>query len=203
MSYASSAGSHRVTRLSSASRCPHAEQVLELGYQRLITIRSRPARSHLQASWRRNSPQPQSEMAFASLRLRTMFLTARSSITITSLSRTRRVLARCRKSRRASRTLRLARATFALALARLAEPRWQRRRAGRALKSSRPAARGTGFSPARRPGHPPEVLVTDTGPRDTGPRDLADRFQQRWLEHNPFAATMYGIPGYDHLLPDE
>ena len=38
---------------------------------------------------------------------------------------------------------------------------------------------------------------------DTSPRDLADRFQQRWLEHNPFAATMYGIPGYDHLLPDE
>ena len=38
---------------------------------------------------------------------------------------------------------------------------------------------------------------------DTAPRDLADRFQQRWLEHNPFAATMYGIPGYDHLLPDE
>src|SRR5438270_12372422 len=62
----------RVDRLSSASRCPHAEQVLELGYQRLITIRSRPARSHLRASWRRNSPQPQSEMAFASLRLRTL-----------------------------------------------------------------------------------------------------------------------------------
>ena len=38
---------------------------------------------------------------------------------------------------------------------------------------------------------------------DTGPRDLADRFQRRWLEHNPFAATVYGIPGYDHLLPDE
>jgi uncharacterized protein (DUF885 family) len=38
---------------------------------------------------------------------------------------------------------------------------------------------------------------------DTSPTDLADRFQQRWLEHNPFAATMYGIPGYDHLLPDE
>jgi len=33
--------------------------------------------------------------------------------------------------------------------------------------------------------------------------DLADRFHQRWLEANPFAATMYGIPGYDHLVPDE
>src|SRR5215472_1521642 len=37
----------------------------------------------------------------------------------------------------------------------------------------------------------------------SAPRDLADRFHQRWLSENPFAATMYGIPGYDHLLPDE
>jgi uncharacterized protein (DUF885 family) len=42
--------------------------------------------------------------------------------------------------------------------------------------------------------------VTDPTPV---PRDLADRFHQRWLEEYPFAATMYGIPGYDHLLPDE
>ncbi|HTX26971.1 MAG TPA: DUF885 domain-containing protein [Streptosporangiaceae bacterium] len=34
-------------------------------------------------------------------------------------------------------------------------------------------------------------------------RDLADRFHRRWLEENPFAATMYGIPGYDDLVPDE
>jgi uncharacterized protein (DUF885 family) len=34
-------------------------------------------------------------------------------------------------------------------------------------------------------------------------RDLADRFHQRWLEQNPFAASMYGIPGYDDLVPDE
>lgn len=34
-------------------------------------------------------------------------------------------------------------------------------------------------------------------------RDLADRFHERWLRANPFAATMYGIPGYDHLLPDD
>jgi len=37
----------------------------------------------------------------------------------------------------------------------------------------------------------------------TPARDLADRFHQRWLEANPFAATMYGIPGYDDLVPDE
>jgi uncharacterized protein (DUF885 family) len=33
-------------------------------------------------------------------------------------------------------------------------------------------------------------------------RDLADRFHERWLHANPFSATMYGIPGYDDLLPD-
>jgi uncharacterized protein (DUF885 family) len=33
--------------------------------------------------------------------------------------------------------------------------------------------------------------------------DLADRFHRRWLEVNPFTATMYGIPGYDDLVPDE
>ena len=37
----------------------------------------------------------------------------------------------------------------------------------------------------------------------TDVRDLADRFHQRWLEHNPFAASSYGIPGYDDLVPDE
>src|SRR6516162_7872320 len=36
----------------------------------------------------------------------------------------------------------------------------------------------------------------------TPARDLADRFHMRWLRANPFAATMYGIPGYDDLLPD-
>jgi uncharacterized protein (DUF885 family) len=37
----------------------------------------------------------------------------------------------------------------------------------------------------------------------TSARDLADRFHQRWLTENPFAASMYGIPGYDDLTPDE
>jgi len=37
----------------------------------------------------------------------------------------------------------------------------------------------------------------------TTARDLADRFHERWLHANPFAATMYGIPGYDGLLPDD
>jgi uncharacterized protein (DUF885 family) len=37
----------------------------------------------------------------------------------------------------------------------------------------------------------------------TSARDLADRVHRRWLEENPFAATMFGIPGYDDLVPDE
>ena len=34
-------------------------------------------------------------------------------------------------------------------------------------------------------------------------RELADRFHTRWLEVHPFAATSYGISGYDHLVPDD
>jgi uncharacterized protein (DUF885 family) len=37
----------------------------------------------------------------------------------------------------------------------------------------------------------------------TSARELADRVHRRWLDENPFAATMYGIPGYDDLVPDE
>ncbi|MCW2891129.1 MAG: hypothetical protein JWO75_618 [Actinomycetia bacterium] len=37
----------------------------------------------------------------------------------------------------------------------------------------------------------------------TEARNLADRFHARWLHANPFAATMYGIPGYDDQLPDD
>ncbi len=37
----------------------------------------------------------------------------------------------------------------------------------------------------------------------TSARDLSDRFHRRWLATNPFAASMYGIPGYDDLVPDE
>lgn len=34
-------------------------------------------------------------------------------------------------------------------------------------------------------------------------RDLADGFHERWLATNPFAATNYGIPGYDDRVPDD
>jgi uncharacterized protein (DUF885 family) len=33
--------------------------------------------------------------------------------------------------------------------------------------------------------------------------DLAERFHASWLESHPFAATTYGVPGYDHLMPDD
>ncbi len=45
--------------------------------------------------------------------------------------------------------------------------------------------------------------MTETEGPASPVRDLADRFHRRWLEENPFAATMYGIPGYDDLVPDE
>ena len=107
-----------VVKLGSASRCPHAEQVLELGYQRPVTIRCRPALAALYSSIWRKVPHPQSQMALARDRFRIMLFTARSSITITSWSRTRAVEVRCRKSVRDARTFRCARATFALALTR-------------------------------------------------------------------------------------
>lgn len=34
-------------------------------------------------------------------------------------------------------------------------------------------------------------------------RELADSFHERWLARNPFAASMYGIPGYDGQVPDD
>ena len=34
-------------------------------------------------------------------------------------------------------------------------------------------------------------------------RELADRFHARWLGVHPLAATSYGIPGFDHLVPDD
>ena len=58
-------------RLRSASRCPHAEQVLDEGYQRLITTRLRPYCWHGTRAGGELA-QPQSAMARARCRLRTM-----------------------------------------------------------------------------------------------------------------------------------
>jgi len=59
-----------VLRLSSASRCPHAEQVFELGYQRSTATTVRPCHWALYSSMDRNSAQPVQEIARASRRLR-------------------------------------------------------------------------------------------------------------------------------------
>ena len=112
----------RVFKLKLARRYPHAEHVLADGCHRSITMRCRPVLAALYSSMARKVPHPQSEIALASLRLRTMFFTARSSRTITLWSRTRLVEVRWRKSVRAARTFRWARAALALALARLADP---------------------------------------------------------------------------------
>ena len=69
----------RTSRLSSARTCPHAEHIFELGNHRSITITRRPYRAALYSSISLKLPHPQSEIALATLRLRTMFLTARSS----------------------------------------------------------------------------------------------------------------------------
>jgi uncharacterized protein (DUF885 family) len=45
--------------------------------------------------------------------------------------------------------------------------------------------------------------MTDREGCMTAAGELADRVHRRWLEENPFAASMYGIPGYDDLVPDE
>jgi hypothetical protein len=52
---------------------PHAEHVLDDGYHRSITIRCRPYLAALYSSISRKVPHPQSAIARASLRLRTMF----------------------------------------------------------------------------------------------------------------------------------
>ena len=61
----------RALRLSSASRCPHAEQVFELGYQRSTATDGPAVPLRLVLQHDRNSAQPVLEIARASRRLRT------------------------------------------------------------------------------------------------------------------------------------
>ena len=74
----------RVSRLSSARTCPHAEHIFELGNHRSITITRRPHRAALYSSIALKVPHPQSAIAFATRRFCIMFLTARSSMLIRS-----------------------------------------------------------------------------------------------------------------------
>jgi uncharacterized protein (DUF885 family) len=36
-----------------------------------------------------------------------------------------------------------------------------------------------------------------------GVRELTDAFHERWLATHPFAASVYGVPGYDDRVPDD
>src|SRR5262249_57531709 len=62
---------------------------------------------------------------------------------------------------------------------------------------------GLGFSRAwqAEAGRTTVTMVVEGGMNSV--HDLADRVHRRWLEENPFAATLYGISGYDDLVPDE
>ena len=37
----------------------------------------------------------------------------------------------------------------------------------------------------------------------SGVREMADGFHERWLATHPFAASIYGVPGYDGRVPDD
>ena len=37
----------------------------------------------------------------------------------------------------------------------------------------------------------------------SGVREMADAFHERWLATHPFAASIYGVPGYDDRVPDD
>ena len=102
--------------------CPQSEHRLLDGYQRSMPTNVRPYHSDLYSSCRTNSPQLASEMDFARQWFFCMLLTARLSMAITWFSLTNRVESLCRKSLRVSAVLACSRATFSLALNRLAEP---------------------------------------------------------------------------------
>jgi hypothetical protein len=72
----------RTERGSLAFTAPHPEHVLLLGYQRSMTCKVVPVRTHLYSSSRRNSPNEASSTAWARLWLATIPATLRSSIEI-------------------------------------------------------------------------------------------------------------------------
>ena len=46
-------------------------------------------------------------------------------------------------------------------------------------------------------------MESEPAPTASSVRELADSFHERWLARNPFAATIYGISGYDDQVPDD
>ena len=102
--------------------CPQSEHRLLDGYQRSMPISVRPYHSDLYSSCLTNSDQAASLIDFARQWFFCMLLTARLSMAITWFSLTSLVESLCRKSLRVSAILACSRATFSLALIRLAEP---------------------------------------------------------------------------------
>src|ERR1051326_1783093 len=72
----------RSSRASVSTTNPHAEQVLEEGYQRSILISLRPYQLALYSNWRRISPQPTSAMALESVGCCSICFTASDSTQI-------------------------------------------------------------------------------------------------------------------------
>jgi hypothetical protein len=129
----------RICNGSESSSTPHCEHVFVEGNHRSTAMSSRPYQAALYSSMDRSSDHDASLTARARLRLRTMFRTDRSSITIVWFSRTSRADSLCRWSRRRSALRAWMRATLSLALARLFEPIcFFARRAG-------PGGRGRGW----------------------------------------------------------
>ena len=46
-------------------------------------------------------------------------------------------------------------------------------------------------------------MESEPAPTASSVRELADAFHERWLTRNPFAASVYGIPGHDDEVPDD
>jgi uncharacterized protein (DUF885 family) len=86
---------------------------------------------------------------------------------------------------------------------------WLRSALGFAInpRAAGPPGAGANVPPDPGFGWPVEFNRTTTncaeGGMTSAAAELADRLHRRWLEENPFNATMYGIPGYDDLVPDE
>src|SRR6266480_7552458 len=86
------------TRVSPALIAPHALHVLLDGYHRSAAHTLDPYQPVLSSSWRRNSPNPASEMARASRRLRTIPATFKLSTATARLVLASLVVSLCRKS---------------------------------------------------------------------------------------------------------
>ena len=112
----------RSDRDSLAFTVPQPEHVLELGQNRPAVMSWPPFRVVLQASIRRASPKPASEMARASRRFRVIPATFRSSETTVAYRAARPVVALCRASARTLATRAWMRASRAADLRRFALP---------------------------------------------------------------------------------